>query len=164
MHKYVQLSLFSVVKREKKGCKTKKIIQAAVTYWSDLRTNIFRNYIDALFGLIPLVIIPATSLLPALLISDSNIWNYTFPISCIGIAGMYDAYGRMENHRPKNIKLGIRMSLNCIAFLLSVILSNCNRYVRLIPGGILTMCGIFLLREIWQRVTTSIQMSEWYPD
>lgn len=138
-------------------------MQTVSAYWTDLKTNIFRNYIDALFGIIPLVLLPAISLFPTMLIADATVWNYTFPISCIGIAGIYDAYGRMENHRPKNIKLGIRIALNSIAFLSSVILLNCNNYVRLIPGSILTICGILLLREIWQRVTTSIQMSEWYP-
>lgn len=128
-----------------------------------MKTNIFKNYIDALFGIIPLVLFPAISLFAALLATEADIWNYTFPISCIGIAGIYDAYGRMENHQPKNVKLGIRITLNGIASLLSVILLNYNKYMRLIPGAVLTICGVLLLREIWERVTTSIQMSEWYP-
>lgn len=149
--------------REKRGCGTQKTIQAAVTYWTDLKTNIFKNYLDALFGIIPLVILPAGSLLPALLITEVNFWNYTFPISCISIAGIYDAYGRMEKQQPKNVKLGIRMALNGIALLLSAILLYSGECVRWIPGVFLTISGIMLLIEIWQRIVTSIQMSEWYP-
>lgn len=140
-----------------------KIIQAAFSYWTDMKTNIFKNYIDALFGIIPLVIIPACSILPVLLITEIDLWNYTFPISCISIAGIYDAYGRLEERNPKNLKLCIRMGLNGIALFLSSILLNCGECVRLIPGIILMVCGVMLLREIFQRIATAIQMSEWYP-
>lgn len=149
--------------REKRGCDTQKTIQAAVTYWTDLKTNIFKNYLDALFGIIPLVVLPAGSLIPTLLITEVDFWNYTFPIFCISIAGIYDAYGRMEKQQPKNVKLGIRIALNGIALLLSAILLNYGECMRQIPGIILTICGLMLLREIWQRIVTSIQMSEWYP-
>ena len=128
-----------------------------------MKTNIFRNYIDALFGVIPLVILPAASLFPTLFITEVDFWNYTFPIFCISMAGIYDAYGRMEQKQPKNIKLGIRIALNSIALLLSCILLNCGKNVRLIPSVLLIICGATLIREIVQRVVTSIQMSEWYP-
>jgi len=149
--------------REKRGSGTKRTVQAIATYWSDLQTNIFRNYCDALFGIIPLVLLPASSLAPALAVAEADFWNYTFPISCISTAGIYDAYGRLESHKPKNLKLGFRMALNFTALLLSALLVDHGKYVRMIPGAILTLCGIFLLGEIWQRVVTSIQMSEWYP-
>lgn len=116
-----------------------------------------------MFGIVPLVLLPAGSLLPTLLVAEADFWNYTFPISCISIAGIYDAYGRMEANRPKNIKLGIRMALNSLAVFLSAILLQHGRVGRLTPGVVLTLCGALLLREIWQRVITSIQMSEWYP-
>lgn len=151
------------LEREKRGYDTKKILQTAATYWTDLKTNIFKNYLDALFGIAPLVILPAGSLLPTLLLTKVDFWNYTFPIFCISIAGIYDAYGRMEKHQPKNIKLGIRMALNGIALLLSAILLNYGEGVRWIPSVVLTICGVMLLREIWQRIMTSIQMSEWFP-
>ncbi len=128
-----------------------------------MRTNIFKNYLDALFGIIPLVFLPAGSLFPTLFVTEVNFWNYTFPIFCISIAGIYDAYGRMEKQHPKNVKLGVRMALNGISLLLAAILLNSRGCVRWIPGVILTFCGVMLLREIWQRITTSIQMSEWYP-
>lgn len=131
--------------------------------WTDLETNVFKNYLDALFGIAPLVILPAWSLFPTLLLTEVNFWNYTFPIFCISIAGIYDAYGRMEKHQSKNIKLGIRMTLNGIALIFSAILLNCNNRARWIPGIVLTICGVMLLREIWQRIATSIQMCEWYP-
>lgn len=139
------------------------MIQTFAAYWKDLKTNIFRNYLDALFGIVPLVLLPVGSLLPVLLEVQADFWNYTFPVLCISIAGMYDAYGRMEKEAPKNVKLGIRIALDGIALLLSAILLNSDRYMRWIPGFILSICGVMLLREIFQRVATSAQMSEWFP-
>lgn len=143
--------------REKRGCDTQKIIQAAITYWVDLKSNIFKNYVDALFSIIPLVILPAGSLFPTLFVTEVDFWNYIFPIFCISIAGTYDAYGRMEKEKSKNLKLGIRVALNSIVLLLLAILLNYGKGVRWIPSVILTICGIMLLREIWQRIVTSIQ-------
>lgn len=104
------------------------------------------------------------SLLSVLIADCSTLWEYTFPIFSISIAGIYDAYGRMEKNAPKNIKLGIRIFLNFLAMILSAVLVNSSQRVRWIPPAILVLCGVLLLREIWQRVVTSIQMSEWYPN
>lgn len=157
--------LFSSLSRQREeGCDTRKILGAVYSYWTALENNIFKNYFDALFGFIPLVLLPAASLLPALRISEADLWNYTFPIASISIAGIYDAYGRWEEHKSRNLKLGIRIALNCMALLLSAILVqlNCSTFVRCIPGFLLTACGLALLGEIWMRVRTSIEMSEWY--
>ena len=56
-------------------------MQAVVLYWMDRNSNIFRNYLDAMFGIVPLVLLPAGSLLPTLLVAEADFWNYTFPIS-----------------------------------------------------------------------------------
>lgn len=154
---------YSLSERERGNEVTPKIIQAVVAYWTDMKTNVFRNCPDALFGIVPLILLPLASLIPALLEVEAGFWSYTFPLSCISIAGMYDAYGRMEKEAPKNVKLGIRIALNRIALLLSAILLNYGRCVRWIPGVILIICGSMLLREICQRVSTSILMSEWFP-
>lgn len=144
---------------------TQKMLEAISAYWKALENNIFKNYFDAIFGLIPLVLLPAASLLPALLAGEADLWNYTFPICCISIAGIYDAYGRWEEHQSRNVKLGIRIALNCLALLLSAILVpfNCGTLVRCIPGALLAFCGVMLIGEIYQRVKTSIQMSKYYP-
>ena len=59
-----------------------------------------------MFGIVPLVLLPAGSLLPTLLVAEADFWNYTFPISCISIAGIYDAYGRMEASNQTGARTG----------------------------------------------------------
>lgn len=70
----------------------------------------------------------------------------------------------MEYKSPKNIKLGLRMGFDFIALVLSALLLPCDRGVRVIPGAFLLICGLMLAREMCQRIATSLQMSEWFPN
>lgn len=156
-------SLFPVIREKKGECGTREVIKTVFAYWKDLKSNIFRNCPDAVFGILPLLLLPAASLFPAVMAAQVGFWNYTFPIFCISIAGIYDAYGRIEDHNPKNIKLGIRIALNSAALFLSAVFMNYGPCVRWIPGALLTLSGALLLGEICLRVSTAFRMSEWYP-
>lgn len=97
-------------------------------------------------------------------VTEPTKWNYTFPILSICVAGIYDAYGRYKQGASRNVKLGIRAGVDFLSLILSAVLVNEIWYIRLIPTGLLALCGIALIFEVVIRVLTTIQMSDWYRD
>lgn len=148
--------------RENRGVLVPRWISTIKKYWSSSETNIFKNYIDALCGSVVLIILPALSLVSAVM-AYPTISSYTFPIVSVALAGAYDTYGRYEPKSPKNVKLGIRVVLDFVSIFLSALFvrSECL-WVRLIAPIFLILAGITILVEVWQRVKTAIELSPWY--
>lgn len=140
----------------------KTIINIIKRYWIDEKTNIFKNYKDALFGLLVLVIIPAISICLGIYSQPITFWSYTFPILSISIASLYDTYGRYEGDSPKNIKLAIRAIINFFALLFSCVCLGVNSIVLpYIAPVLLLFSGLLLVFEIWKRVKYAILLSPW---
>ena len=129
------------------------------TYWVSVENNIFKNYLDALLSILPLVILPIISLFSVFYAEDTTFWNYTFPIVTLSVAGIYDTYGRYEQGHPKNVKLGIRAFFDILALCLSGILLNVDNPAKLTAPALLFLSGIFLMIEVIFRVKTKIQIS-----
>lgn len=142
----------------------KHLIRTIRNYWNAESSNVFKNYQDALFGLVVLVILPATTIYFTIQYDKMiTFWNYTFPFVSIALAGLYDIYGRYAKSSDKNPKLVVRLILNCLSIFfaaLSVGLNNC--VLSFIAPALLTMSGCVLLREICVRVIKAIQLSKWY--
>lgn len=139
-----------------------KISVSIKCFWIDEKTNIFKNYVDALFGAVVLIFLPIISVITTLH-NDSFTWsNYTFPIFSICMAGIYDSYSRYEANRPQNVKLGIRAVVDFISlFLAAVFVGQTKACLCVIPPVLLSICGVGLLREVLSRVKTAIEISEW---
>lgn len=138
-------------------------IDAAKKYWFDLETNIFKNYIDAILGSLVLIVLPAISLVSAVIVDTTTWANYLFPIVSICLAGIYDTYGRYEPGSPKNIKLGVRVVFDLIAmFLAALLVGESELILRLIVPGLLLLLGLSLVIEVIWRVKTAIELSCWY--
>lgn len=138
-------------------------IDAAKKYWFDLETNIFKNYIDAILGSLVLIVLPAISLISAVIVDTTTWANYLFPIVSICLAGIYDTYGRYEPGSPKNIKLGVRVVFDLIAmFLAALLVGESELILRLIAPGLLLLLGLSLVIEVIWRVKTAIELSCWY--
>lgn len=138
-------------------------IDAAKKYWFDLETNIFKNYIDAILGSLVLIVLPAISLVSAVIVDTTTWANYLFPIVSICLAGIYDTYGRYEPGSPKNIKLGVRVVFDLIAmFLAALLVGESELILRLIAPGLLLLLGLSLVIEVIWRVKTAIELSCWY--
>lgn len=138
-------------------------IDVAKKYWFDLETNIFKNYIDAILGSLVLIVLPAISLVSAVIVDTTTWANYLFPIVSICLAGIYDTYGRYEPGSPKNIKLGVRVVFDLIAmFLAALLVGESELILRLIAPGLLLLLGLSLVIEVIWRVKTAIELSCWY--
>ena len=85
-----------------------KILKA---YWPREETNIFRNYIDAILGLIILIALPCASICSAIFVEKTTFANYVFPIVSICLSGACDTYGRFQKDSHKNFKLVVRLVL-----------------------------------------------------
>lgn len=137
-------------------------IETIVGYWFNSKTNIFKNYFDAIWGAVCLIIVPAISFFTVLFIEEKGWANYTFPISSICLAGLYDTYGRYEPNSPKNVKLAIRALFDIIAFVTTCLLTNTTSvFLSIIPSLILILCGLCLSVEAFTQVKYAIQISEW---
>ena len=89
-------------------------------------------------------------------------WSYSFPLISISASGLFDAITRIEPNAKRNPKLVVRIVLNSIAALLSgVMCGSSATALRLVPAALLSVNGLFLLREIGANVTLSIRLSEW---
>ena len=143
---------------------TCKLFKAIQSYWTSLKNNVFNNARDALCGLFPLVILPFCSLIPTIKINCATFWDYTFPIISICIAGLCDAINRMETKEPRSIILWVRIILDLLSLVLSAVFLYSDKCTRIFPPLILAISGILLIREIFQRIETAIQLSEWYPN
>lgn len=92
-----------------------KLVTVVKRYWIAEETNIFKNYRDAIMGLVSLIIIPLFSICLVFAIEEYTFWNYSFPLISISWAGVYDCFGRFETKSPKNPKLVVRMVFNGIS-------------------------------------------------
>jgi len=136
--------------------------QTIKKYWFDEQTNVFNNYIDAIFGLIVLVCFPALTVLPVAILESVDWFNYVFPIISVSCAGMYDAYGRYTAKSPRNLKLGMRVSIDVLAIVLAALFCGVNsRILWAIPPVMLFVCGIGLVVEALERIKVAIEISEW---
>lgn len=139
-----------------------KLSKTISNYWKSSNTNIFNNYIDAIFGAVVLVILPAISLGTTFLVTEASWSNYTFPILAICLSGAYDSLGRYSNSSPAKAKLICRWIVEGIALFLAAFFTNSNVwYLLIIPPTILLICGLFILREVFSRINDAIVLSPW---
>ncbi|MDE7418078.1 MAG: hypothetical protein K2N44_17555 [Lachnospiraceae bacterium] len=132
-------------------------------YWTDTQTNLFKNYFDAIFGMVVLVCLPLCSLIMVNVSDEIGFWNYVFPLTSIGLAGAYDAYGRYERGAPRNFKLGIRVFFDFLAIFFAAYFANIDRSgIHYIPSIILLFSGCILLGEAFNRIKTAVEISPWY--
>ena len=96
-----------------------KLVTVVKRYWIAEETNIFKNYRDAIMGLVSLIIIPLFFICLVFAVEEYTFWNYSFPLISISWAGVYDCFGRFETKSPKNPKLVVRMVFNGIAIFFS---------------------------------------------
>lgn len=130
--------------------------------WLAEDTNIFKNYRDALGGLVVLILIPLLSIWLVISINEYTFWSYTFPFLSISLAGAYDTYGRYEGVSPKNFKLVIRVILDFTALFFAVFSIGTDSLVLpYIAPALLVICGLFLTFEIYNRVKRAILISPW---
>lgn len=157
-------SLFTAVSKERVAIKlaTLKLKDTIKKYWIDAETNIFKNYFDAVFGAIALIVIPGVSLVTVMFVTETNWANYTFPLLSICFAGLYDTYGRYEAHSAKNFKLGMRAIIDVFAFILTCLFVGSDSKILLaLPIILLLMSGLGLGTEVVIRVKTAIEISKW---
>lgn len=148
--------------KQRLKCIVNKLIKVVNNYWNAEDTNIFKNYTDALAGLIVLVIVPALSIIFAVCVEKYTFWNYTFPLLSISLAGIYDNYGRYEGESPKNLKLAVRTLLDFLAiFFAALCIGMENIILPYISPILLCICGLLLVYEIYNRVKTAILISPW---
>lgn len=139
-----------------------KFKQTIINYWLDEKTNIFRNYRDALAGFLVLVLVPAFSIFFVVNEDEYTLWSYTFPIVSISLAGAYDVYGRYDGASPKNAKLVVRIIFDFLAvFFAAVSVGINNRAVFYIAPILLLICGMFLVFEIYNRIKMAVLISPW---
>lgn len=140
-----------------------RLLKTCKNYWIAEETNIFKNYKDALAGLIVLVLVPAISVLLVVFTDDYSFWNYTFPLLSISLAELYDTYGRYEGKSPKNQKLVTRIIINMLAIFFSALcMGTENRGLPYIAPILLLLCGLLLTVEIYNRVKKAILISPWF--
>ena len=108
------------------------------------------------------MILPIVSLIFTVFVEDASFSNYIFPIMSVALAGAYDTYGRYEFKSPKNIKLGIRLSVDFVSVFLSAVLVHGSLLLRLIPPGFLVLVGLTIGHEVFIRVKTAIEVSPWF--
>ena len=138
------------------GCRIKQIKE----YFTDIDANIFRNYIDALFGSVVLIILPIVSLVYTFVALETpQFFSYLFPVLSICIAGIYDAYGRYEENQRKKSKLRFRIICDLIALSAAIVATWLkNILLVVIAPSILVLSGLLLVYEIFYRVITVIQI------
>ncbi len=142
-----------VVKRLKKLIKN---------YWTAEETNLFRNYRDALAGVVVLILIPVLSIVSAVYVEAYTFWDYAFPIVSIALAGMYDTYGRYDGKSPKNAKLCVRLLLDALAiFFAALSVGTESKVIPFIAPILLSFCGLLLVYEVYHRICRAILISPW---
>ena len=129
------------------------LMKSIASYWFNMSSNVFKNYKDALLGLLALIIVPGFSLLLAIDTFEVAFLSYGFPLFSIAIAGLYDTYGRYEKKAIKNKKLLVRACFNCaaIVFVIVAIITK-NEWVAYIGPILLLVCGLGLIFEVINRV------------
>lgn len=131
-------------------------------YWTDKNNNIFKNYIDAILGAIALIVIPLLSLSTVIFIDEITWTNYIFPICSICFAGIYDTYGRYTPNSTRNVKLVMRIMIDVVALFLACLapIAACP-FFHFLPPAMLLLCGLGIGNEIFLRIKTAIEISQW---
>ena len=142
----------------------KKLLRTFWNYLTDKNTNIFKNYIDALFGMIVLVVLPGISLVTTLKVGTASWANYTFPIFTIVLSDIYDTIGRFESGKSNSVKLISRFVVDLISLFLAALFIGRGGIVIIIPPLLLLICGLTISVEAFLRVKVAICISEWYAD
>ena len=89
-------------------------------------------------------------------------WIYAFPIISICVAGLCDALARIEVGAAKNAKLVVRIVANMFGIILACAMrTEKGFYLRLLPVIPSLICGILLIREIYNTLYTAIMLSRW---
>ncbi len=141
---------------------TSELWRVVKRYWLDEETNVFRNYADALGGLVVLVALPLASLLSVFWIEDPGWLNYVFPILSICLSAAYDTYGRYCPGEKKNVKLGLRLICDALALFLAPLVCGLeHRWLAFVPPALLVLSGLVLVYEIFVRLKTAILISAW---
>ena len=131
-------------------------------YLKDPDTNIFKNYIDALFGVLVLLMLPAISIVLVCISNPRGYIEYAFSIQCVVFASLYDAYARYEYKHPRNSKLAFRSCLNVVALLVALALKDeTNVLLKIIAPTLLSGSGLLILSEAVHRIKTAIEISRW---
>ncbi len=141
-----------------------KLIATAKNYISDPETNIFKNYIDAMLGMVVLLVFPLLSAVSLFSILDNvNLYNYVFPLASICVAGAYDTYGRYTPNSSRNLKLGFRLIIDVMVVLLSLIaLATQSKALVILAPLLLMLPGVMIVEECYNRVKTAVMISKWY--
>lgn len=134
-------------------------------YYLSGQSFIFKNAFDAILGTIVVLILPCISLGSTIctLLSRGDVnlsfINYFFPLLAICLAGVYDAYGKLERYSIKNFKLTTRIVLDCISMVSAFVtwLFRLEPIMWLSPM-LLIACGALLSPEIVIRIRCWIKM------
>lgn len=145
------------------------MFKAVYRYWTSDESNIFRDYKDALFGFVVLVLLPFLSLIAVWNTSGfaykfdntgTAFWAYSFPLISVSISGLSDAFARLEFNAEKNAKLVVRIVINLVAGLLAGIMGwQWNLFLRLLPAILLVINGLLLIYEIATNIIFTIGLS-----
>lgn len=139
-----------------------KLGQMIKNYWLAEETNIFKNYKDALAGLLVLIVIPALSVFFVIYTDEYTFWSYTFPFVSVSLAGVYDTYGRYDGVSPKNAKLVVRVVFDFLAiFFAAISIGNDGGVLPYVAPILLSVCGLFLTFEIYNRIKRAVLISPW---
>lgn len=137
-----------------------KLVTVVKRYWIAEETNIFKNYRDAIMGLVSLIIIPLFSICLVFAVEEYTFWNYSFPLISISWAGVYDCFGRFETKSPKNPKLVVHMVFNGISIFFSILCPGVSHtYLPIVSPSLLFLCGLFLFFEIYNQIKYAISIS-----
>ena len=129
--------------------------------WNSPDTFIFQSSVDAILGIIVLVLIPTVSLL-RLVVNNSIVWaSYGSPLVCVSFAALYDCYGRYKAAQGddryaqvKRSKVLLRVGIHAMVLLSACLICGYNAllHLRWIPFLLLAVAGFILSRECWWRL------------
>lgn len=147
---------------------TMQALKRYIALWNNQETYIFNSCLDAIWGMVVMVILPAMSLY-YVVSSNDIVWSsYGFPIFSLSAAALYDCYARYSseqeagnNVKIKRSKLIIRGLLHILTLLLSLLIcgNQALERVRWCPFVFLTFSAIILLREVWWRIQSALLFS-----
>lgn len=137
-----------------------RLLRRLLDYWTSTKSNIFKNYIDAIFGAIVLLVVPACALVTVFFVTDATWANYTFPLLTICVSGAYDTFGRYSPTSPAKAKLICRWVMEGIVVFFAALFTNCDtRWPLFIAPALLLICGLLVLREVYERISTAIAIN-----
>lgn len=136
----------------------RRLIKRLVYVVPDLRNNLYKDTVDAVGGIVVMLIMPLISLLGTffwVITQNGNMFlSYVYPIMSMCFAGIYDSIGRLRD-KPKPvlkkmlfriIKLEARIAIDVIA-LIAAVFAAINHIGYLFAPGALTLLGSLLLYD-----------------